>query len=417
MRKFLTALLIVCSVANYSVQAILINKPSIKGLLKQDISTYDQLLSANEEIISMEDYVSMRSALIEQDRSTHFTVDVPELTAQEKQVEQILFDMRSELVYEDHSPLLQDFFGGQEQVKKSSLHDFFKTMPKGGHMHIHIEASVSMETFINFTYNDYVYYNVDKNELLTAPNGEIKPGFVSCNQLRKEWKQEGLFDDFLVNILLLHSEDIQSRESHEIWKGFQNKFALNDAVIHYYKFYKEGLLAYYKQAVSEGVSIIEIRHTSGIIFDDNHNFLNYTQEFDLYQSVIDEIRQENPDFEVRVIVVGFKVLGRESVKNQLDSYLFALDNAYNFITGFDLVNEEDFTEPIFDFVEDMLNAKKQYGDKFNFYFHSGESSSRYNENLYDAILLGTKRIGHGIGLVLHPKLIQMVKEKQIGYEI
>jgi adenosine deaminase CECR1 len=42
--------------------------------------------------------------------------------------------------------------------------------------------------------------------------------------------------------------------------------------------------------------------------------------------------------------------------------------------------------------------------------HAGESYSNKNKELYDAILLGTKRIGHGFALAKHPKLIEMVKE-------
>ena len=36
--------------------------------------------------------------------------------------------------------------------------------------------------------------------------------------------------------------------------------------------------------------------------------------------------------------------------------------------------------------------------------------------MYDAILLGTKRIGHGFHLAFHPELIKMVKEKDICVE-
>ena len=52
----------------------------------------------------------------------------------------------------------------------------------------------------------------------------------------------------------------------------------------------------------------------------------------------------------------------------------------------------------------------QMGGRLNFYFHAGESYSRNNSELYDAILLGTKRIGHGFNLIMHPELIKMVKE-------
>ncbi|TNV71978.1 hypothetical protein FGO68_gene16774 [Halteria grandinella] len=84
------------------------------------------------------------------------------------------------------------------------------------------------------------------------------------------------------------------------------------------------------------------------------------------------------------------------------------------IVGFDLVNEEDFTPPIQDFVKLIFNEAKN-GD-FPLIFHAGESMDNKNENLYDAIILGTKRIGHGFNLALHPLLQQQVKEKQICIE-
>ena len=48
--------------------------------------------------------------------------------------------------------------------------------------------------------------------------------------------------------------------------------------------------------------------------------------------------------------------------------------------------------------------------------HAGESNSRRNKELYDAVLLGSKRIGHGFHLAYHPSLIEMVKAKQICIE-
>ena len=32
------------------------------------------------------------------------------------------------------------------------------------------------------------------------------------------------------------------------------------------------------------------------------------------------------------------------------------------------------------------------------FFHAGETHDRENENLYDALILGSKRIGHGFQL-------------------
>lgn len=71
-----------------------------------------------------------------------------------------------------------------------------------------------------------------------------------------------------------------------------------------------------------------------------------------------------------------------------------------------------------------------------FILHAGETlgdGSAADNNLYDAILLGTKRIGHGsvdlsnscssllifcsFSLVKHPKLIEIVKKKNITIEV
>jgi adenosine deaminase CECR1 len=50
------------------------------------------------------------------------------------------------------------------------------------------------------------------------------------------------------------------------------------------------------------------------------------------------------------------------------------------------------------------------------FLHAGESLLRENNQLVDALLLGTKRIGHGYNLIQHPELIEMVKERDVCLE-
>lgn len=54
-----------------------------------------------------------------------------------------------------------------------------------------------------------------------------------------------------------------------------------------------------------------------------------------------------------------------------------------------------------------------------FILHAGETHDHGGEtdsNLYDAILLGTKRIGHGFSITKHPLLMQLCKERNIAIE-
>ena len=81
-----------------------------------------------------------------------------------------------------------------------------------------------------------------------------------------------------------------------------------------------------------------------------------------------------------------------------------------------MVNEEDYNLGIDSFLDQIYTAKLKLGDKFKLFLHAGESNSRSNTELYDAILLGSQRIGHGWNLALHPKLVEIVKEKKICIE-
>jgi hypothetical protein len=69
--------------------------------------------------------------------------------------------------------------------------------------------------------------------------------------------------------------------------------------------------------------------------------------------------------------------------------------------GFDLVGPENSLKPLIDYLEPLLKFKerqKELNIDIPFIFHAGETlgdGSMADMNLYDAILLGTKRIGHG----------------------
>jgi adenosine deaminase CECR1 len=70
-------------------------------------------------------------------------------------------------------------------------------------------------------------------------------------------------------------------------------------------------------------------------------------------------------------------------------------------TGFDLVGSENDLHPLIYYITPLLRFRerqKEEGVNIPFIFHAGETlgdGTQADVNLYDAILLGTKRIGHG----------------------
>jgi len=92
------------------------------------------------------------------------------------------------------------------------------------------------------------------------------------------------------------------------------------------------------------------------------------------------------------------------------------------VSGYDLVGQEDIGRPLKDLIPELFWFKKQCateGVDIPFFFHAGEclgDGSSTDQNLFDAVLLGTRRIGHGFSLYKHPLLIDMVKDKKILVE-
>ncbi|KAB5542899.1 hypothetical protein GE09DRAFT_230722 [Coniochaeta sp. 2T2.1] len=93
------------------------------------------------------------------------------------------------------------------------------------------------------------------------------------------------------------------------------------------------------------------------------------------------------------------------------------------IAGFDLVGEESKGRPLKDFIPQLLAFKEKCrANKVDipFLFHCGETLDVGNDtdgNLYDALLLGAKRIGHGFALPRHPYIMEEMKKDNICLEL
>lgn len=121
---------------------------------------------------------------------------------------------------------------------------------------------------------------------------------------------------------------------------------------------------------------------------------------------------------MKIIACGLKIVGKDHIQTQIDA-VFEARKHTDMVIGFDMVNEEDFTPEIDFFLPQIYEAKAKAqaeGWEFKVYLHCGESNARSNNQLYDAILLDTKRIGHGFHLAYHPELQKIVKEKQMCIE-
>lgn len=94
-----------------------------------------------------------------------------------------------------------------------------------------------------------------------------------------------------------------------------------------------------------------------------------------------------------------------------------------FLTGFDLLGEEGAGKPLKHFASELLQFKadcRAAGLDIPFLFHCAETLECGGEtdgNLLDALLLGSKRIGHGYGLDRHPYILEHMKKNNTCVEL
>lgn len=86
--------------------------------------------------------------------------------------------------------------------------------------------------------------------------------------------------------------------------------------------------------------------------------------------------------------------------------------------GFDLVGQEDMGPPLKQFLAQLLDGTAD--PNLHYFFHAAETDwhgTDVDENLIDAILLNTTRIGHGFAIAKHPSVMDMARSKGVAIEI
>jgi len=165
--------------------------------------------------------------------------------------------------------------------------------------------------------------------------------------------------------------------------------------------------------IKENVFVLELRHIFGMVIDDDGNPLGLNEELKIFHRTLEKTKKDYPLFTVRLIVCSLKILTIEHTIKMMQATQEGKAIS-ELVVGFDMVNEEDKVPPIIDFVKTIREFQEK--DHFPVILHAGESCDRNNTNIVDAILMGTKRIGHGFGLAKHPHLQELVKKRGICIE-
>lgn len=372
------------------------------------------------------------------------------------------------------------FLGNVDLINKTELFKVAKRMPKGAHLHIHFNSCLPARFLIQQARNIDAMYIRSTLPLTTPENwaasrisfmvmtpyeathekdsdgndtpinlGNVwDPAYIPNRWMSyREFQDNFEFRDEHGRILrrtdgaeawLESKMEISEDEAHSsrqtsrgIWERFNHRTQMMKGLFAYESAFRHYTQACIKDFVKDNIQYAEIRPnfmiTNSLKTDDgtgsigNEGIMRIINE-ELQKTMI-QIRDNNEYFGgMKVIYCTPRSFRKDQVKDALDECIDLKIKYKDLLCGFDLVGHEEMGNELRHFVPEFLNFQKDCkarGVEIPFLFHCGETlevGDKVDGNLFDAILLKSKRIGHGYALARHPLLMEVFKEKNIAVE-
>ncbi|RKU48672.1 hypothetical protein DL546_009430 [Coniochaeta pulveracea] len=221
------------------------------------------------------------------------------------------------------------------------------------------------------------------------------------------------------------------------WDRFNGRTQMMKGLFNYVTAYREYTRACLQAFVDDNIQYAEIRPNfmdtnqlwtdDGVSQIDNVGIMDIiVEECESFAAELTQVKEGRKYFAgIKVIYCTPRSFTPDQVEKALQECLwFKKHRLYGeYIAGFDLVGEESKGKSLKSFIPQLLQFKrhcKAEGVEIPFLFHCGETLEIGGEtdgNLYDALLLGAKRIGHGFALARHPYVMEQMKKNNICLEL
>jgi len=318
-------------------------------------------------------------------------------------------------------PFDTTFLIEKKRITETRLYDLIEKMPKGALLHVHSASLLTTDCLIKELTtlpNCYVYLADDGRELKGTfrfyAKHQAPEGFQEVAILRGKIPN---FDEVLTSILSIKQE---KATRSGLWVDFENWYKRTSGLIHY----KPAFIKYYTLAfeslLRDNLQYMELRSLNTPVYNLDGSVESTIATVELFSEIKKEFRKKHPGFNFNLIYTDFRNTPKKKAFELLE-LAYRLRSLYpDFIIGYDLVGEEDLGRTAFEYAETFIKGKEFesiYGVDMPYYLHNGESLLLTNTNMYDAVLLGSKRIGHGLTLFRYPYLIEKIKEEKLCIEV
>lgn len=383
-------------------------------------------------------YATQRGQLVAELQAQSFCSGVQLSTAEinvDRWLGRVRADETAHFVAAASFPPSQMFFHARPGIESSRLFPIFQRMPKGGLLHLHESSCGRCEFVLAHIVRRadcFIWWSDDardgqRGRLKFSPmppgdDGAIT-GFFRFEDLEERLRARGgvLREELRRRYML----DATDAAAGDIWAAFAAWFDLMAELLRYRPVMREYLRDAFQTLHEDGIGHVELRVVTPVatLYDFSGGaVVNYPERETLqeYLAARDFIRDRfNPHFTLRLILCGLRgnaTSDAATVLAKVREYGEYFPGE-NLIAGCDFVGNEDGGRPTLAEVATIRAAATQTVPPTQFYFHAGETAWTGNDNLVDAVLLGTKRVGHGFNLFQLPAVETMMKQNRIALEI
>lgn len=274
-------------------------------------------------------------------------------------------------------------------------------MPKGAVLHAHDTAIVSEKfLFENITHRDNLYLCEIKGKLsmrfFDVPDGECEWKLLS--NLRLDPKIGKKLDQRIrrrMSMFDANSTKIIYEDGNSAWTKFADIFTFITPFLTYRPVFEDHYYQGLQELYEDNVIYLELRSTLPPIYDLDGKIYSPLEVANIYKNVTDRFVRDHPNFVgAKLIYAPIKTSDPLEFDKFLDIAMQLKRYFPEFFAGFDLVGQEDTATPLVHWVEKIQSLDPD----MNFFFHAGETNWNglsVDGNLIDAVLLNSKRIGHG----------------------
>ncbi|KAH8745360.1 hypothetical protein F5883DRAFT_510915 [Diaporthe sp. PMI_573] len=358
------------------------------------------------------------------------------------------------------------FLANKALIDRTMVFKLARQAPKGAHLHIHFNACLQPHVLLQIASQmEYMYitsdlplHTTDDDHLLRYRRCRIQFSIMDLTASKGNLFQAAyvgrrpmIFREFIQEFpQRFHGADalgwlkeklvFREEEAHDpaqtvkgAWQEFNARTQMMKGLFNYETAYRKYTRKCLEDFVSDNIQYAEIRpnfmDTNQVWTDDGKGKIDNIGIMEMIIQEVELFRRENKDSDT--CFVGLKVIyccprsyPTEKVASGLAECLRFKKRWPSWIAGFDLVGEEGMGKPLSAFVPELLQFRKDCAQagvgEIPFLFHCGEtleSGSETDDNLVDALLLGTRRIGHGFSLARRPYLMERMKKAGVCVEL